>query len=422
MKLIQYDFSNLEYLKLEKMAYYPVDPDDSTIAINAIVPIELEKITINTVEISKSFMLYDNIVKFNYSTSTWEAISDLINIIGHYLVGNDGTSRNADNLYRKLPVLGTITSGVYTFLLINEISYVESYFVPANVGGYDNQWRKDIGENKYWTAWAYVTPSLGTPYYENIGVAYACLDYYFSQIINTDKLQLQANYILYNNDKTTPLYFEKLEFYKLPAEFSLENISVDYTIDTETDNNFIGIRIVDNQDREWVYSTTNARWEYIGQAGGEFSLGSDEYTDITKINSYLEYFDDTGIDSIRLKFKVVSDDNDIIIKRALVLYNDLTDNMFSTVKIYGNIKDIIGVAQADVVLTFAAKVPQVSIGNSSVMSSLGKVVYTDINGDFEVDVIPNSEVDVYIPIAGIRTRVSVHYDDIDLVDYLSSIY
>jgi len=91
--------------------------------------------------------------------------------------------------------------------------------------------------------------------------------------------------------------------------------------------------------------------------------------------------------------------------RILFSYTNTEQNNFTYVKIYGNIKDIIGSVKENVVIYISPLLPQSNI--TSIYHGNGIILTTDFLGNFETNVLSNSKIVVSIPVAGLRLQIDL---------------
>lgn len=422
MNIINFNFKNVNYFNFENMLYLELVAS-GTYTITSNHDIILEEWTYGAYIGRKAFLLpYTSMSKYNYTTDTWELIDTMDKtLFDEYIVGVEGDDRHADNLGTTLQITGWIVHDDYEGYLFNDWSYLARLSYNDALGGDENEYYSQVGNNKVWCDWAYVVPvPPASPYYSPIGNAYAVNRFNISEIDDLTATQLINNTLIYNNPTTTPLYVSTIVSEKLPSSYALNSLSVDYSITSETDNNSITCRILDEQNREWLYSETNEQWEYVGQPGGEWATDDGTYQTVAFMNEYIDEL--TSITAIGIKLKIVSDDNDITLNRITFSVTDTTDYPNTQVRVYGNIKDIIGAAQENILVQISPSIPQASSALDTVYTGVGSNTYTDSNGAFEIEVDVNSEIVVFIPITGFRATITVETDDINLADYIEEIY
>lgn len=430
MNIVQFDFSKVKYIKLADFTFEDwYSLTEKLDKIITIVPIyEYMEYFKNVSNIDYPIIkriFFPNIFQiYNYNTNLWESLTILdYSLLDRSIIGVYDPLKienELPNINRVQKIIGCISyldDPLNFYYIFNEHFYLlNTVLDPSIFENADNfQWLKLLGEFKYWQQWAYDNVSHKWITTNNV---YALSDYYINSEVFPLYVSFKNGSLLFNSNKTNPLLLESLDFVKLPTKFVFNNFFVDYKIENQTINNAILFRIKTIDNKEWVYSDKSSEWQYIGQPGGDFPVGSNFYNTIEEISLNINKLNIPNY--FKIKMKVISDSNNIEIYRILFSYTNTEQNNFTYVKIYGNIKDIIGSVKENVVIYISPLLPQSNI--TSIYHGNGIILTTDFLGNFETNVLSNSKIVVSIPVAGLRLQIDLQNSDVNLGEYIKKVY
>ncbi len=434
MQVFNFDFKNTYYLGLRNtqfiydgfnsvygaIKYMPVDTSEeyTVISNTPFYPFTKDY----TGDLLYTFpLIIQDLYYYDFSDSSWKQFTETNDALFDLnIVGTDYKVGFVTNRGKVLKINGYISfiwNGTsFNGYMLNDLEYRKvSEGFPEKDFSNLQYWNQQFVETSDYYSECVSKYEIYLFNYETSTKTYLNLETYGSNF------SLLNNQLKINIDKDNSVHILPLNFLILPESFSIDRIVLDYFIENQTANNSIGFRIVDEEGREWMYSVSYNEWQYVGQVSSEFPAGTTIYQSLETLNRYIGTF--TESNKIKIKMKVISDDNNIFINRVSVFYTDNSEEeSVAKVNVYGNIRDIIGEIQEGVMVQVMPRIPQGNYSLGRVYSGIGSITTTDENGNFVVSVDANTTIVVNIPICGLRTQIEVGYEDVNLAEYIESRY